>query len=217
MVLSKQELIAALQNEARILNHLVSKVEPHMVDYRPTPKQRSTIELLRYLSHMGPLLLPAMKTGQFDGAAWQAASAAAAAKNLQQISASLATLGEQYAQLAGGFSDEDFRGEIEMFGSRASRGSAYRLSGVGRTRRLPHATVPVPEGQRPRRTEHLQSVGRSGRDDAGGVVTAFPLLDRLFVHMIDHDHRDRPLGLDQLQAQFLLNRVVGGKTLRDIG
>jgi hypothetical protein len=123
MVLTKQELIASLQNEARILNHLVGKVEPHMIDYRPTPKQRSTIELLRYLSHMGPLLLPAMKTGQFDGAAWQAAAENAKAKNLEQISASLATLGEQYAQLVGGFSDEDFRGEIEMFGSRASRGS----------------------------------------------------------------------------------------------
>lgn len=123
MVLTKHELIASLQHEARILNHLVSKVDPHMVDYRPTPKQRSTMELLRYLSHMGPLLLPTIKTGQLDGAAWQAAGENAASKNLEQISASLATLPEQYAQLVSGFSDEDFRGEIDLFGRRDTRGS----------------------------------------------------------------------------------------------
>lgn len=123
MVLTKQELIASLQNEARILVHLISKVEPHMIDYRPTPKQRSTIELLRYLSHMGPLLLPAIKSGQFDGAAWQAAVGNAAIQNFEQISASIATLSDQYAQLVSGFSDADFRGEIEMFGRRESRGS----------------------------------------------------------------------------------------------
>ena len=123
MVLTKQELLASLQNEARILLHLTSKVEPHMVDYRPTPKQRSTIELLRYLSHMGPLLLPAIKSGQFDGAAWKAASEIAAARNLEQISASIATLPDQYARLVSDFSDADFRGEIEMFGGSHSRGS----------------------------------------------------------------------------------------------
>jgi len=123
MVLTKQELVALLQNEVRILLHLTSKVEPHMIDYRPTPKQRSAIELLRYLSHMGPLLLPAIKTGQFDTAAWQAATQTAATKNLEQISASIAAMSDQYAQLVGSFSDADFRGEIDMFGSKQSRGA----------------------------------------------------------------------------------------------
>ncbi len=45
MVLTKTELIASLQHEVRILTHLCSKVRPEMLDYRPTPKQRSTIEL----------------------------------------------------------------------------------------------------------------------------------------------------------------------------
>lgn len=54
MVLTRQELIESLQNEVRILVHLCGKVEPSMLDYRPTHKQRSTIELLRYLAVMGP-------------------------------------------------------------------------------------------------------------------------------------------------------------------
>ena len=53
MALTKEELIGSLQNEVRILQHLCTKIEPTMVDYRPTPKQRSTIELLRYLTNMG--------------------------------------------------------------------------------------------------------------------------------------------------------------------
>ncbi len=52
MVLTKAELISSLQNEIRILVHLCGKVQPEMVDYRPTPKQRSTVELLRYLTIM---------------------------------------------------------------------------------------------------------------------------------------------------------------------
>ena len=79
MVLTKPELIGALQNEVRILLHLASKIEPAMVDYRPTPKQRSSIELLRYLSIMGPQLVMAAKSG-FDPARWGKAAAEAEAR-----------------------------------------------------------------------------------------------------------------------------------------
>ena len=55
MVLTQNELIGALQHEVNILQHLCSKVEPSMLTYRPTPKQRSTRELLDYLAVMGPV------------------------------------------------------------------------------------------------------------------------------------------------------------------
>jgi hypothetical protein len=74
MVLSKPELIASLQNEVRILLHLASKIDRAQLDYRPTPKQRSTIDLLKYLSVMGPALVQSAKAGAFDGAAWTAAN-----------------------------------------------------------------------------------------------------------------------------------------------
>ena len=41
MVLTKPELIGSLQNEVRVLQHLITKIEPSMVDYRPTPGQRT--------------------------------------------------------------------------------------------------------------------------------------------------------------------------------
>jgi hypothetical protein len=50
MVLEGPELIDSLQNEVRLLLHLCGKVKPEMLDYRPTVKQRSLIELLRYMT-----------------------------------------------------------------------------------------------------------------------------------------------------------------------
>ena len=44
MVLTGSELISSLQKEVRILLHLATKLDPAHLDYRPTPKQRSSLE-----------------------------------------------------------------------------------------------------------------------------------------------------------------------------
>ena len=90
MVLTKSELIALLQNEVRVLLHLAGKAEPQMRDYRPTPKQRSTLELLQYLSIMGPELVKATKAGAFNVEAWTVAEQAAKARDWDQTLAALA-------------------------------------------------------------------------------------------------------------------------------
>ena len=123
MVLTKSELIDSLQNEVRILLHLVTKIDRTILDYRPTQKQRSTIELLRYLTVMGPALTQAAKTGVFDAPAWTAAEKAAAARDFDQTVAVLAAQKETYAALLADMTDADFRAEIEMFGAKYSRGA----------------------------------------------------------------------------------------------
>jgi hypothetical protein len=123
MVLTKPELIASLQNEVRILLHLAGKIERPMLDYRPTPKQRSTIQLLKYLTVMGPALVEAVKAGTFDRAAWTAAEQAAEARDFDQTLEAIASQSDAYATLIGGMSDADFRGEIEMFGGKTTRGA----------------------------------------------------------------------------------------------
>jgi hypothetical protein len=122
MALTKQELIGSLQNEIRILLHLAGKADKSKLDYRPTPKQRSIIELLRYLSIMGPGLVFAIKTGTFDGAAWGAAVAAADKKNFEEIVADIGKQADLYAAEVGSMSEDDLAGEIEMFGRKGSRG-----------------------------------------------------------------------------------------------
>ena len=132
MVLSKDELIGQLQNEVRILLHLAGKIDRNKLDYKPTPKQRSTIELLRYLVVMGPSLLKAIKAGAFDAAAFQAAAADANAMNFDQVLAALERQRGLYADLVGSFSDSDFRGEIDLFGAgKSSRGSVITFLVLG--------------------------------------------------------------------------------------
>ena len=123
MVLTTSELLSSLQNEVRILTHLAGKIEPSMLDYRPTPKQRSTMEWLQYLTLMGPALINAAKTGTFDGAAWAAGEQAAATRDLPQTIAALSALGDTYTSLLAGMTDADYRTEIEMFGSKYTRGA----------------------------------------------------------------------------------------------
>src|SRR5262245_55490182 len=120
MVLTKGETIGSLTNGVRILVHLASKVDRSKIDYRPTPKQRSTIDLLRYLTIMGPSLVVAIRNGKFDTEAWTAAEHSAAARDFDQTMAAIQA--QNYAALLGDMSDADFRSEIEMFGQKGSKG-----------------------------------------------------------------------------------------------
>jgi hypothetical protein len=122
MVLTRDELVRSLQHEVKILLHLASKVDRTVIDYRPAPKQRSTIELLRYLSMMGPALLDVARTGTFDAAAWTARERATDGLGFDEAVAAIAAQRDAYARLAG-MSDADLRGDIAPWGEACSRGS----------------------------------------------------------------------------------------------
>ena len=127
MVLTREELIASLREEVRILLHLAGKVDKSQIDYRPTAKQRSTLELLRYLAMMGPTLIAVLQTGTPDratfSALWGPAEAAAKAMNFDQAVAAIEKQSDEYASLLGEWSEADFRTVVDMFGSKASRGA----------------------------------------------------------------------------------------------
>ena len=123
MVLTKSELIGSLKNEVRILLHLASKLDRSMLDYRPTPKQRTPMELLRYLSLMGPMLVRFTKAGSFDPAVWTAEEKVAATRNLDETLKAIAAHSDLYETLLADMSDADFRTEIEMFGNKTTKGA----------------------------------------------------------------------------------------------
>jgi hypothetical protein len=139
MVLTKSELIALLQKEVRLLLHLTTKIDQDMLDYRPTPKQRSTIELLRYLTTSGPALISYAKGQPMDADAIAEATRQANSRDFDATLAALASLSDQYAGLLAELSDDDLRGEIMWVdGSSITRGfflvnyvfgqyTAYRL------------------------------------------------------------------------------------------
>jgi hypothetical protein len=122
MVLTQEELITSLQNEVRILVHLAGKVHQSKLDYRPTPKQRSTLELLQYMSMMGPSLVAVIKTGNFQ-AIWKPAQEAAKKLSYEQTVAAIQKQSDEYAHLLSDWTEGEFRAEVEMFGRKSSRGS----------------------------------------------------------------------------------------------
>lgn len=123
MVLTTSELIALLRKEVRVLLHLTTKVDLATLDYRPTPKQRSTIELLRYLTTMGPGLVRYAKGEPMDAVAMSDAVETASKRSFDETVAVLAAHADVYAELLREVSDDDLRGQIAGFdGSPVTRG-----------------------------------------------------------------------------------------------
>ena len=123
MVLTRQELVDALKKEVRILLHLAGKLQGGQSDYRPTPKQRSALELLRYLTVMGPALVAMAKSDSFDRDVWASQTAAAEKRNLEETLAILAEQPALYERLLADMSDADFRADMTGFdGAKLSRG-----------------------------------------------------------------------------------------------
>ena len=125
MVMNKTELINALQKETRILEHLATKVDPAMLDYRPTPKQRSTLEWFQYMSMMGKNLVTDGRTGTFNTDAWMSAEKTAFSRSFPETVAAIRELGDFYAKTIGEMSDEDFRKEVSFFGTTQSLGGFF--------------------------------------------------------------------------------------------
>lgn len=64
-MITKDQLCAAMTKECDIAVHLFGKLPPDSYDYRPSPKQRSTTELLRYLSLCATAGLASMDQSNF--------------------------------------------------------------------------------------------------------------------------------------------------------
>ncbi len=60
---TKSDLEKSLANEFRIIKHLFTKIPDGAMLYKPTEGQRTTLELLQYLSMVGPATLAAIKAG----------------------------------------------------------------------------------------------------------------------------------------------------------
>ena len=64
--MTKDDLLAAMARECDLCVHLHGKVPPGGMEFRLTPAQRSTAELLRYLSYSGIGISRSLLAGSFD-------------------------------------------------------------------------------------------------------------------------------------------------------
>lgn len=65
-MISKEQLCAAMAKECDVAVHIFEKLPAGAWDYRPSPRQRSTLELLRYLSRCGIAGIRAMDENNFQ-------------------------------------------------------------------------------------------------------------------------------------------------------
>ena len=51
-MITKQQFVDSLVLEISIIRHLGTKVDASMLDYKPTEKQRTLLELMNFLGHI---------------------------------------------------------------------------------------------------------------------------------------------------------------------
>ncbi len=67
-MITRDQLLASMRHETKVIKHLATKAPAGKLDFRPTPKQRSTLELLQYLTMCGSIGVKAMIHGNWDHA-----------------------------------------------------------------------------------------------------------------------------------------------------
>lgn len=67
-MMDKAQFLDSCAHEIRVIRHLATKVPPGALDWKPTPAQRSTLDLLRYLTTAAIVPTRAMISGNWDGA-----------------------------------------------------------------------------------------------------------------------------------------------------
>lgn len=105
-MLDKQQILDSLLSEGEIVKHLIQKLPDGSADYRPTPGQRSTLELLRYLAMCGMGGTLAMADGNWDG--YKEWSAKTADLTLEQIAPAIDEQADALRAYYGALTDEQF-------------------------------------------------------------------------------------------------------------
>lgn len=100
----KELLQTSIAEEIRLLRHLATRLDLDRLDYRPTPGQRSTLELVRYLAACG--IGPARALTEGDWELSRAEQAAVAELAAEDFAAALERQGERLQELLDDLPDE---------------------------------------------------------------------------------------------------------------
>ena len=113
-MITKKQFLNSFAAEMNIIRHLGTKVEASMLDYRPSEKQRSTLELMNYLGHIFDVSTTLISAGDMSNyMELIKAAPVVTLENFDQVMRDqTATVVAKIEALA----DADFEKEINMFG-----------------------------------------------------------------------------------------------------
>jgi hypothetical protein len=105
-MISKQDMLDSIQHEFNICKHLHGKFTPESMEYRPSPAQRSTLELMRYLSVLGIAATRSMAAK--DWSIYGSYKERAANMAAEDFPAAMDRQIEELREYLDSFSDEEF-------------------------------------------------------------------------------------------------------------
>lgn len=113
-MISKEMLVEAIAKEVKTIKHLADKILPETYHWKPTASQRSLLELLQYLSHIGGTYSQMLQTGKTDHFGQNAKDSEALTPEHfnTKMDAQLAIV----TDTINGMSDEEAQKTMEFFG-----------------------------------------------------------------------------------------------------
>ncbi len=98
-MLTKEELFASIRHETETIKHLAKQVPADKMDWRPTPGQRSNLELLQYMTVMSSIPATNINTANWDHAEEMSKEAASVTQDSfgDAMDRQLAHIGELFA------------------------------------------------------------------------------------------------------------------------
>lgn len=110
---TKQNLIDSVANEFRILKHLTEKIPAGTEGYKPTEGQRTTLELLQYLSHIFVSATQTILAGAYDPSAPRADTSGVTIANFPEM---LDAQFAEFSALMEKFDDAELEKVINIYG-----------------------------------------------------------------------------------------------------
>jgi hypothetical protein len=101
---SKEQLTNSLVHECNVCKHLYTKLPESGHEYRPTPGQRSSVELMRYLAVIGIASIKGFVENSWD--AWRAYTAEVENMTAEEFPAAMDRQIERIRETLGALTDE---------------------------------------------------------------------------------------------------------------
>ncbi len=122
---TREDYLKSVQKEIRIIKHLATKIPAGMGDYRPSPAQRSTVDLLQYLSASGSGTIKVLLTEDMKSSGdYNDFKASVTVENFaEKMDAQERDIMEMLAK----FSDEDFKKDFDFYGMNTKSGHLLEI------------------------------------------------------------------------------------------
>ncbi|CAN5203152.1 hypothetical protein BH09BAC5_BH09BAC5_13710 [soil metagenome] len=106
-MISREQFLDSLLNECSIINHLAEKIPADTYDFRPSEKQRSMLELLRYLSVCGSASMFVI-TKESDWKTWKPFTDRSLNMQPENFAAEMELQAAEMTQMMAAIPEEDF-------------------------------------------------------------------------------------------------------------